>query len=132
MHVNRPSGMDWDSNGALWIVESGLLQVVVADTRHQQRGRTVARYSLPEGTGASALSFYHANLIPSFRGNLFIAGSDDRTILRLRFDPNRPTTIVSTERLLLDAFDAVRAIRIVRDGAIYFCTSNALMKMAPE
>jgi len=132
MNVNRPSGVDWDSTGALWIVESGLLQVVVADTGRERRGRTVARYSLPEGTGASALSFYHANLIPAFQGNLFIAGSDDRAILRLQFDRGRPTKVVSTERLLLDAFDTVRATGIGRDGAIYFCTSNALMKMAPE
>lgn len=132
MNVNRPSGVDWDSTGALWIVESGLLQVVVADTRYERRGRTVARYSLPEGTGASALSFYHANLIPAFQGNLFIAGSDDRAILRLQFDRTRPTKVVSTERLLLDAFDTVRATGIGRDGAIYFCTSTALMKMVPE
>lgn len=132
MNVKRPSGVDWDANGALWIVESGLLQVVVADTRLERRGRTVARYSLPDGTGASALSFYHANLIPAFQGNLFIAGSDDRAILRLQFDRKRPAQVVSTERLLLDAFDTVRATGVGRDGAIYFCTSNALMKMAPE
>ncbi len=99
LNVHRPSGMDWGSNGALWIVESGLLQVVVADTRRERRGRTVARYSLPEGTGASALSFYHANLIPAFQGNLFIAGSGDRTILRLQFDRKQPMQVVSTERL---------------------------------
>ena len=132
MNVNRPHGVDWDSNGALWIVETGLLQVVVADTPHERRGRTVARYSLPQGTGASALRFYHANLIPAFRGNLFIAGSDDRAILRLQFDRRRPTQVVSTERLLLDTFDSVRAIGIGPDGAIYFCTSNALMRMVPE
>jgi glucose/arabinose dehydrogenase len=132
MNVNRPRGMDWDANGALWIVENGLLQVVVADARHERRGQTVARYSLPEGTGASALSFYHASLIPAFQGNLFIAGTDDRAILRLQFDPRRPTKVVSTERLLLDAFDSVPATGVGRDGAIYFCTSNALMKMAPE
>jgi glucose/arabinose dehydrogenase len=132
MNVNRPRGVDWDANGALWIVENGLLQVVVADARHERRGQTVARYSLPEGTGASALSFYHARLIPAFQGNLFIAGTDDRAILRLQFDPRRPTKVVSTERLLLDAFDSVRATGVGRDGAIYFCTSNALMKMAPE
>ena len=69
MNVNRPRGVDWDANGALWIVENGLLHVVVADPRHERRGQTVARYALPEGTGASALSFYHANLIPAFKGN---------------------------------------------------------------
>jgi glucose/arabinose dehydrogenase len=132
LNVNRPSGMDWGSDGALWIVESGLLQVVVADIGRGRRGRTLARYSLPEGTGASALSFYHANLIPAFQGNLFIAGSGDRTILRLRFDPKRPMQVVSTERLVLDAVDAVRAIGVGRDGAVYFCTSNALMKIVPE
>ena len=111
LNVNRPSGMDWGSDGALWIVESGLLQVVVADTRRERRGRTIARYSLPEGTGASALSFYHANLIPAFQGNLFIAGSGDRTILRLQFDRKRPMQVVSTERLVLEAFDTVRCDR---------------------
>jgi glucose/arabinose dehydrogenase len=132
MHVNRPRGVDWDSNGVLWIVETGLLQVVVADTPHERRGRAVARYSLPEGTGASGLGFYHASLIPAFQGNLLIAGSDDRAILRLQFDRRQPTKVVSTERLLLDTFDTIRAIGIGPDGAIYFCTSNALMKMVPE
>jgi glucose/arabinose dehydrogenase len=132
MNANRPHGVAWDASGALWIVESGLLQVVVADTARGRRGRTVARYSLPEGTGASALSFYHADLIPAFKGNLFIASTDDRAILRLQFDPSRPTKVVSTERLLLDAFDTVRAAGVGRDGAIYFCTSTALMKITPE
>jgi glucose/arabinose dehydrogenase len=131
LNVKRPSGMDWGSDGALWIVESGLLQVVVADTRRERRGRTVARYSLPEGTGASALSFYHANLIPAFQGNLFIAGGDG-TILRLQFDRKRPMQVVSTERLVLEAIDTVRSIGIGSEGAIYFCTSNALMKIVPE
>jgi len=132
LNVNRPSGMDWGSDGALWIAESGLLQVVVADTRRERRGRTIARYSLPEGTGASALSFYHANLIPAFQGNLFIAGSGDGTILRLQFDRKRPMQVVSTERLVLEAVDTVRSIGIGSEGAIYFCTSNALMKIVPE
>ena len=132
LNVNRPSGMDWGSDGALWIVESGLLQVVVADTRRERRGRTIARYSLPEGTGASALSFYHANLIPAFPGNLFIAGSGDGTILRLQFDLKRPMQVVSTERLVLEAVDTVRSIGIGSEGAIYFCTSNALMKIVSE
>ena len=130
--VHSPRGMDWDTSSVLWIVEPGLLQAVVADARYDRRGVTVARYSLPEGTGASALGFYRANLIPAFQGNLFIAGSDNRAILRLQFDRRRPTKVVSTERLLLDEFDRVRAIGMGRDGAIYFCTSNALMKMAPE
>ena len=118
------------SIGALWIVESGPPRCGRRHRRERAGGPSCATRA--RGQVRISLSFYRANLIPAFQGNLFIAGSGDRTILRLQFDPKRPMQVVSTERLLLDEFDRLRAIGMGRDGAIYFCTSNALMKMAPD
>jgi glucose/arabinose dehydrogenase len=132
LSLNRPRGLDWDASGALWIAETERLQAVVAETQRQRRGTAVARYLLPDGSGASALGFYRADLIPRFRGDLLIAADDHRTILRLKLDPAQPTKVVSTERLPLDPFDSVRALGVGRDGAIYFCTSDALIKLEPE
>lgn len=132
LNVNRPRGLDWDSSGTLWIVETGRLHAIVAETREPRRGSPAARYSLPQGTGASALGFYHAALIPAFRGDLLIAAGDSRSILRLRLDAADPTKVVSAERLLLDAFGPIRAIGVGPDGAIYFCTADALVRLAPD
>jgi glucose/arabinose dehydrogenase len=132
LDVNQPRGLSWTADGALWIVERERLHAIVADAGPERRGRTLARYALPEGTDASGLVFYTGGLVPAFQGNLFVAGKGRRDLLRLRFDPRAPTRIVSAERLLPDVFDAVRAVGVGRDGALYFCSSTALMRLAPD
>jgi glucose/arabinose dehydrogenase len=136
-HVTAPRGVDWDASGAtLWVVEdaasgSGGLQAVVAADTRERRGTTVTRYSLPEGAGVAALTFYRGALIPEFRGDLLLAADGDHTVLRLRFDAADPLKVVATERLLWDSLDGARTIGVGRDGAIYLCAAHTLMRLAP-
>jgi glucose/arabinose dehydrogenase len=136
-NVNAPRGVDWDASGAtLWVVDdaaSGLrgLQAVVAPDPRERRGATVTRYSLPDGAGVAALTFYRGALIPEFRGDLLLAADGDHAVLRLRFDAANPRKVVATERLLWNSLDGARTIGVGRDGAIYLCAAHALMRLAP-
>jgi aldose sugar dehydrogenase len=136
-NVDAPRGVDWDASGAtLWVVDdaasgSGGLQGVIAPDPRERRGAAVARYSLPDGAGVAALTFYRGALIPEFRGDLLLAADGDHAVLRLRFDPADPRKVVATERLLWDSLDGARTIGVGRDGAIYLCAAHALMRLAP-
>lgn len=135
LDVNAPRGLDWDpGSGTLWIVEEGVpdrLQAVVSAVPDSRRGTTIARYALPAGTGPSGLAFYRGDRLPSFRGDLLVAADRGRAILRLRFDPTNPHTIISTERLLRDVLGSIRAIGVSPDGTLYLCTADALVRLAP-
>jgi glucose/arabinose dehydrogenase len=136
-NVNAPRGVDWDDSGAtLWVVDdaasgSGGLQAVVAPDPRERRGEAVTRYSLPDGAGVAALTFYRGALIPEFRGDLLLAADGSHAVLRLRFDAADPRKVVATERLLWDSLDSARTIGVGRDGAIYLCAAHALMRLAP-
>jgi glucose/arabinose dehydrogenase len=136
-NVNAPRGVDWDPSGAtLWVVEdaakgSGRLQAVVAQDTRERRGTAVMRYSLADGAGVAALTFYRGDLIPEFRGDLLLAADGDHAMLRLRFDAADPRKVVATERLLTDSLDGARTIGVGRDGAIYLCAVHALLRVAP-
>jgi glucose/arabinose dehydrogenase len=136
-NVSAPRGLDWDASGArLWVVDdaaggSGGLQAVVAPDPRERRGATVTRYSLPEGAGVDALTFYRGGLIPEFRGDLLLAADGEHAVLRLRFDAADPLKVIATERLLWDSLDGARTIGVGRDGAIYLCAAHALMRLAP-
>ena len=129
--MRRPRSVAWGANGMpLWVLDSagasgGLL--------HASSGaRTVvSSYSLPEGTGATALAVYRGDLIPSFRENLFVAASADRSLLRLTIDPENPFKVAATEHLRHEWFDEIRALGIGPDGAMYICTSRTLVRLAP-
>jgi glucose/arabinose dehydrogenase len=77
------------------------------------------------------VAFYRSRLVPALRDNLLIATGAGRHILRIRFDPQAPSRIVATERLLNDRVGIVRVVAVGPDGAIYFCTPNALARLAP-
>jgi glucose/arabinose dehydrogenase len=133
-----PRGFDWHPvTGTLWIAnggpnESARLSVVMADEGRRTRGVVQATYELPAPAGASGVAFYRSRLVPALRDNLLIATGAGRHILRIRFDPQAPSRIVATERLLNDRVGSVRVVAVGSDGAIYFCTPNALGKLTPE
>jgi glucose/arabinose dehydrogenase len=135
LNVNSPRGIDWDALGAtLWIVEDAAssgdrLQGVVSENPTARRGTTIVRYNLPPGTGPSGAAVYASRAIPQFAGDLLVAADEGESILRVRFDPADPKTIVSSERLLNHVFGRIRAIAVGPDGAIYFCTPDALVRL---
>ncbi len=131
-----PRGLDWQpGTGTLWIADDDLqdstrLSAVDAGRGRSRRGTVRVTYVLPRPTGASAVAFYRGPLIPAFRDNLLVS-ADEGHILRIRFDPQEPARIVTTERLIEDLVGSVRIVTAAPDGTIYFCTANALAKLVP-
>jgi glucose/arabinose dehydrogenase len=82
--------------------------------------------------GAAGIAIVTGDLIPNWRNDLLIASDEGRHITRLRFSPDDPARIVSTDRLLQDRVGGVRVVTIGPDGAIYFCTAEALGRLLPR
>jgi glucose/arabinose dehydrogenase len=132
----QPFALDWQpASGTLWVVDrvgvdAGRLSAVVKDGG-QSRAASRTSYALPAGTGATSAAFYGSDRIPIFKGNLFIAAEMGRQLLRLRFDSENPSKIVSVERMLQDEIGAVRVVAEGPDGALYVATESLLYRLAP-
>ena len=75
------------------------------------------------------MTFYTADLIPGWRGNLLIGGLSARGIVLLTLDGQR---VVGEERISLGA--RVRDVRQGPDGAIYALTDESdekLLRVSP-
>ena len=51
--------------------------------------------------------------------------------MRLRFAPDNPSRIISSERLLTEQIGALRVVADSKDGALYIATETALYGLAP-
>jgi glucose/arabinose dehydrogenase len=133
-----PRGFDWHpANQLLWIVgevtPESLRASAITDSERPRRGAVRASYELLHAPGASSVTFYRGGLIPSFRDNMLVAfQGDGGGLQRVRIDANDVTRVVSMERLLENQVGAVRALTVGPDGAIYLCTADALLRLAPE
>jgi glucose/arabinose dehydrogenase len=133
-----PRGFDWHpTRQVLWIVDTVTPESVrasaIADSGPPRRGDVRATYALSRASGASSITFYRGALIPSFRDNLLIGSRENGAgLLRIRIDANDATRVVSIERLFENQLDGVRALSVGPDGAVYLCTGDALLRLAPE
>jgi glucose/arabinose dehydrogenase len=66
-----------------------------------------------------------------FKGDLFIAAETGRELLRLRFDANDASKVISVERLLKDQIGTLRVVAEGRDGALYIATERGVYRLAP-
>ena len=132
----QPLALDWQpESGTLWVVDrvgadAGRLSAVVKDAG-QSRAAFRTSYALPAGTGAASAAFYRGDLMPMFKGNLFIAAEMGRQLIRLRFDPENASKVVSVERMLHDQIGAVRVVAEAPDGGLYIATESVLYRLAP-
>jgi glucose/arabinose dehydrogenase len=132
----QPLALDWQpASATMWVVDrvgadAGRLSAVPKDAA-QSRAAFRTTYALPAGTGAASAAFYGGDVMPFFRGNLFIAAEMGRQLIRLRFDPEDATKIVSVERMLQDQIGAVRVVAEGPDGALYIATESVLYRLAP-
>jgi glucose/arabinose dehydrogenase len=132
----QPLAIDWQpTTGTLWVVDrmgadAGRLSAVTKDAG-QSRAAFRTSYALPEGTGAASAAFYAGERISIFKGNLFIAADTGRQLIRLRFDPETTTKIVSVDRMLQNQIGAVRAVAEGPDGALYIAAESVLYRLAP-
>lgn len=69
----------------------------------------------------SGIAFYNSNVIPEWKGNLFVGGLSSMHIVRLVIKNNK---IVGEERLLKDEGERFRALAVGKDGALYAVTDS--------
>lgn len=77
------------------------------------------------------VAFYEADLVPEWRGDLFIAGLASRHLVRLVLDGER---VVGEERLLTDLGQRLRDVQVGADGALWVVTDEddgQLVRLAP-
>jgi glucose/arabinose dehydrogenase len=132
----QPLALDWQpASNTLWVLDrvgsdAGRLSAVVKDGG-QSRAAFRTSYALPAGTGAASAAFYRGDLMPIFKGNLFIAAEMGRQLIRLRFDPDNASKIVSVERMLTGQIGSVRVVIEAPDGGLYVATESVLYRLAP-
>ena len=134
--IQSPRGLAWHpGSGILWVVDEDVVDEDVADddvsgTGHLSgvvvdgnplRAAVRARHDLKDGARSLAFSGSDA----------FIASPRGQYLLRVRFSADDPTRIADTERWLEDGVGAVRVVFTGTDGALYFCTNDALGKLTP-
>lgn len=134
--LTSPRGFDWPRDGgAMWVADASRdgverVRVITQTSARPRRAGQRETFDMPRGLGAAALTFYGGDMIREFSEDLLIAGRDAGYILRVRFDPNNRARPATTERLLEGRVDSVRALTIGPDGAIYFCTTTTLLRLA--
>jgi glucose/arabinose dehydrogenase len=133
--MRSPRGLGWNpETGQLWLADAkspaaAELRVLAAGTTRPVRAAARATIALPEGTSPASLAFYRGALLPALRGDLLVAADDGSHVLRLRFARRDSTRLISTERLLEG--EGIRVVAVGVDGAVYFCTDRALLRMGP-
>jgi len=133
--LRLPRGMGWDPRTALlWIADddggnAGHLSAVATSSPPV---RAVVRGRLALGEAAGSLAFYGSDVLPALRNDAFVASAPARHLLRLVFADQGPTRIERAEPLLQDRVGAIRVVTIGPDGAIYFCTDDALGRLVAD
>ncbi|MET1057701.1 MAG: PQQ-dependent sugar dehydrogenase [Pedobacter sp.] len=78
----------------------------------------------------SGIVFYNSNVIPEWKGNLFVGGLSSMHIVRLVIKNNK---VVGEERLLKSEGERFRALAVGKDGALYAVTdSGRLYRVAKK
>jgi glucose/arabinose dehydrogenase len=76
----------------------------------------------------SGMAFYTGDLMPEWRGNLFVGAMAGRHLVRLVLDGER---VVAEERLLEELDDRIREVREGPDGALYALGAYSLLRIGP-
>ncbi|WDF54434.1 PQQ-dependent sugar dehydrogenase [Mucilaginibacter sp. KACC 22063] len=78
----------------------------------------------------SGITFYNSDVIPEWKGNLFIGALSGSHICRLVLNGHK---VVGEERLLADKGERFRALTVGKDGALYAVTDGGkLYKVAKK
>jgi glucose/arabinose dehydrogenase len=70
----------------------------------------------------SGMAFYVGDLLPAWRGNLFVGALAGQALVRLELDGEK---ITREERLLRDLRERIRDVRQGPDGALWLLTDNS-------
>jgi glucose/arabinose dehydrogenase len=96
----------------------------VGDAIQQKEGMTQPIYYWDPVVSPAGITFYTGNLIPEWKGNLFVGGLSGSHIARLVIKNNK---VVGEERLLKDKRERWRALNTGKDGALYGVTDGGKM-----
>jgi glucose/arabinose dehydrogenase len=146
-HRNPQSAAIHPGTGKLWTVEHGArggdeINVPLAGRNYGwptiTYGRDYSGARIGTGTAApgleqpvyywdpsiapSGMAFYTADLVPAWKGNLFVGALAGRHLARLILDGER---VVAEEKLLVDLAERIRDVRQGPDGALYVLTDAA-------
>jgi glucose/arabinose dehydrogenase len=78
----------------------------------------------------SGMAFYTGDLVPEWKGNVFIGGLKTQNLVRLVLDGDR---VKAEEQLLGDLGKRIRDVRNGPDGALWLLTDEGdLIRVAPE
>ena len=95
--------------------------VKVGDGIQQKEGMTQPIYYWNPSISPCGITFYEGNLIPGWKGNLFVCCLSGQHIIRLIIKDNK---VVAEERLLQDKNERWRSLAAGKDGALYGVTDN--------
>jgi glucose/arabinose dehydrogenase len=120
-------GLGWDPrSGILWIADDDSERSHLSGVSMSAppvRAIVRDRHALPPGIGP--IAFYVSDVLPGMRGDALIASAEG-FILRLRFADDDATRVARSARLLEERVGPIRVVAVGPDGAIYFCTDDAL------
>jgi glucose/arabinose dehydrogenase len=86
---------------------------------------------VPRSIAPSGLCFYTADLMPQWKGNLFVGALAGRALWRLTL---KGDTVVAREALFQTLLDRIRDVRQGPDGALYLLTDSSngrILRVAP-
>ena len=127
-----------DPRGLAWEPRSGLLWIADEDngTAHvsgvEMSSPPVTAVIRGRGTLHAAIgqmTTYTGEAIPVLRNEALLA-SPEGYILRLHFADDDPTRIARSGRLLDNKVGPILVVTVGPDGAVYFCTDEALGRLA--
>lgn len=93
----------------------------VGDGIQQKDGVEQPVYYWDPSISPSGIAFYNSDVIPEWKGNLFVGGLGGSHIARLVIKNNK---VVGEERLLKEKGERFRALTEGKDGALYTVTDN--------
>ena len=93
----------------------------VGDAIQQKDGTEQPVYYWDPSISPSGITFYNSNVIPEWKGNLFVGALGGSHIARLVIKNNK---VVGEERLLKEKGERFRALTEGKDGALYSITDN--------
>ena len=129
MEISRPSGLDWDGRGRLWVAEPGEVSGFSRDDPRASRAVRIARHRFPDETHGSGLAVYRNPLVPQLSDNLLIGASLGRGLLRVRLDVDRRRSIAQDEWLFRGVVGDVRVVLATAEGTIYLATTDTLVRV---